>query len=165
MADRREDGFTLIELLLVVAIAGILAAMATPLLLRAKVSANEASAVGSLRAISTAEANFSTTCGSGGYAVNIPMLIAREFLSPDMGFNPKSGYNFALLAGDGAQPGPPDCTGAATVTAYYASGRPLGPNTGRRGFATNGQGTIWEDTSGVPPAEPFTEGGTVSPID
>lgn len=165
MASRRDGGFTLIELLIVVAVAGILAALATPLLMRAKSAANESSALGSLRAINTAEANFATTCAVGGYAVNIPLLVAQSYLSPDMGFNPKSGFLFALQAGAGAQPGPTDCTGAATVTAYYATGRPLAVTTGRRAFATNMSGTIWQDTSGVPPPEPFTAAGTITTID
>lgn len=164
MATRRDGGFTLIELLIVCTVVGILAAMATPLLLRAKVAANESSALGSLRAINNAETNFATTCAINSYAVNIPLLVAQSYLSPDMGFNPKSGFNFAIRAGLGAQPGPPDCTGAATVTAYYATGRPMAPTTGRRGFATNMAGTIWQDTTGVPPPEPFAAAGTIEPI-
>ncbi len=164
MTTRRDGGFTLIELLIVCAVAGILAALATPLLLRAKVAANESSAIASLRAINSAEANFASTCAANAYAVNLPLLVAQDYLSPDMGFNPKSGFNFAILAGLGAQPSDPDCTGAATVSAYYASGHPMAPTTGRRGFATNMTGTIWQDESGVPPPEPFTAAGTIAPI-
>jgi type IV pilus assembly protein PilA len=159
-----SGGFTLIELLLVIAIIGILAALAAPFLIQAKASANEASAIASMRAVNTAETNYATTCAKGAYAVNLPALVNQAYLSPDMGFNPKSGYLFAIQSGDGATAASADCLGGATVTGYYSTGLPVSSMSGTRGFASNQNGTIWQDTTGGAPTEPFSRAGTVSPV-
>jgi len=64
-------GFTMVEVLVVVAIIGIIAAIAVPGLLRARQSGNEASAIGSIRAINSSEATFAASCGGGGFAQGI----------------------------------------------------------------------------------------------
>lgn len=164
MFSRDARGFTLIELLIVCLLIGLLAALGAPYLMAAKSSSNEASAIGSLRAINSAETAYSSTCGANHFTTSVATLISRDFLSEDMGFNPKSGFNFAIAIGAAGVPGPADCTGGGTVSAYYATGTPLSVSTGRRAFATSAAGVIWQDTNGTPPPEPFTPGPTISPI-
>jgi type IV pilus assembly protein PilA len=171
MRIRDSKGFTLIELLIVVAIIGIIAAIAVPGLLRARISGNEASAIGSVRAIVSAQADYNGL--NRGYATDLADLAALcpgmtvPFISPDLSTNGtvKSGYTFNLANGLGGVAGPNDCNGTATSTTFYASAAPqsLG-TTGNRAFASNVGSAIWQDTSGAPPTEPFTAGGTISPL-
>jgi prepilin-type N-terminal cleavage/methylation domain-containing protein len=164
MAPTRQGGFTLVELLIVVTLVGVLAALSAPFLIAAKAAANEASAVGSLKAVNSGQLAFSTSCASGTFSSTIANLIANRYVDQDIALAPKSGFLVALAPGLGSRPGVADCGGNVTVTGYYVSAVPVGQPTARRAFATSQQGVIWEDVTGVAPAEPFTANATTRPI-
>ena len=160
--SRSQRGFTLIELLIVVAIIGIIAAIATHQLLRARVAANEASAIGSLRSVSSGETGYAATCGGGFFAPTIATLVDGKYISADMNYTPKSGYVYTLEPGDAS--GNNDCQGNPTHNSFYAKAERVSPGTGNRAFATNASGTIWQSFGNVAPAEPFLTTSTIQPI-
>lgn len=93
---KNQKGFSLIELLIVVAVIGIIAAIAVPNLLESKKAANEASAISSVRTIVTAQITYSATVGNGSYAADLTALAGAQMIDQGLGDGTKDGYTFAV---------------------------------------------------------------------
>jgi len=143
----RQKGFSLIELLIVVAIILIIAAIAIPNLLRSRMAANEASAVGSVRTINTAEITYNTTWGVG-FAAALSNLGGTTsctassttacLIDPVLSAGTKTGYSFAAVSNG---------TGK---TGYEVNGTPVTVGTtGQRAFCSDQSGVIRYNTTGT----------------
>ncbi len=157
--NKKQKGFSLIELLIVVAIILIIAAIAIPNLLRSRMAANEASAVGSIRTMNTAAISFYSTYGDG-FPADITSIGTTgtgaancknaEFIDSVLTSGTKSGYTFKLLPG--AVPvttTPVGCT-TGNSDGYGVIATPVTVGTtGQRSFCSDGSGVIRYDATGA----------------
>ncbi len=147
----RKDsrGFSLIELLIVVAIILIIAAIAIPNLLRSRIAANQASCVGSLRTINTAEITYASTYNAG-YSSTLsqlqppatgsqPTSLAAGLIDSVLASGAKSGYNFAYTAGPVTN---------NRIDLYGLNGNPITVGTtGTNYYFTDQSGVIRQDST------------------
>jgi type IV pilus assembly protein PilA len=147
---KKQKGFSLIELLIVVAIILIIAAIAIPNLLRSRIAANEASAVGSVRTLTTAQVTYSTTYGTGyttlaqlGGAAGCTAAAATACLiDPVLTLGTKSGYTVNTAPNTGAG------TNVSPFNGFETNATPLSASTGTRAFCSDNSGVIRYNTTG-----------------
>jgi type IV pilus assembly protein PilA len=144
----KERGFSLIELLIVVAIILIIAAIAIPNLVHSKMSANEASAVGSMQTLNTAAITYSTEYGGYPHALsnlgpgNPASSATADMIDSVLASGSKSGYQFAYSAGA--------TDAAGNVLNYSITGQPISVgSTGQKYFFTDQSGVVRSNSAGV----------------
>ena len=157
MHIRKQEGFALIDLIFVCGVIGLLCSIALPRLMLARQTASSASAVGSMRVVSSAQLTYALTCGSGFYAPNLttlgtpPPASNESFIAVGLGSADtviKSAYSVTMSAVPYAG-APGSCNGLAVGAAgqgFSATADPIEmPNV--RFFGTNASNVIYEHTS------------------
>lgn len=159
--NKNQKGFTLIELLIVVAIILIIAAIAIPNLLRSKMAANEAAAVGALRTIVTAQVTYSSTYNTGfattfqalsGAAGAAATCANSELLDPTFNYAipARQGYNFTMAAGSPPTTIPATaCNGADDQTFDVTAAPVTIGTTGQRSFCDDESGAMYYNPAGT----------------
>ncbi|HEX8148336.1 MAG TPA: prepilin-type N-terminal cleavage/methylation domain-containing protein [Pyrinomonadaceae bacterium] len=145
-----RNGFSLVELLIVVAIIGIIAAIAIPNLLASRRAANEASAISAVRTLSSAEESYRSTLGSGVNFTDLDGLVENQMVDRSLGAattvpNAKNGYIYSVIK---LNSGAGFCAGAAPATS----------NGGSRNFSSDTPGVLYAHPLrvGIPPTSTAT---------